>query len=401
MNVGKEYQNNPIELRKIQEFEDTYNTDNVIEWYTRDAFLYRLLNRALRIRDISIIFRFRFVLVDLHHRLTDLHNKYIQSLADTESLTVYRGQGLRIDELNDLKNNINGRIAMNSFISTSLSSEFALGFAGNGTGRPLFESVLFQIECPIKISTKPFANIQKYSYFKTEDEILFTIGAIFKIESVEQLTDQIWVVTLILCEDEINPIKDEFIDTLKSEIDETADILTLAKFLLEMDDLDKAEEFYTLLLNELPSDHPDVITIKNDLGGIYREKGQYLQALETHQQALNLHRLLMPSNFVQRAAIFNDIGYVYFELGDYCQSLKYHQKTLRIRRKHQPFFKNHLAITYKHLGTVYNEIGKKKIALRYHRKALAIERQHYPEAAPQLGNTYNNIGEVYLSMQNI
>ncbi|CAF4046364.1 unnamed protein product, partial [Rotaria sp. Silwood1] len=367
----KEYQEDPIELRKIQEFEETYNTDNVIEWYTRDAFLYRLLNRALSTRDISIIFRFRFVLVDLHHRLTYLHNKYIQSLDDTKSLTVYRGQGLKIDELNDLKNNINGRIAMNSFISASLSSEVALDFAGNGTGRPLFESVLFLIE------------------------------SIFQIESVEQLTDKIWLVTLILCEDEINSIKDELIDSLKSEIDETADVLTLAKFLLEMDDLDKAEEFYTLLLNELPTDHPDVITIKNDLGGVYREKGQYLQALETHQQALNLHRLLMPSDFVQRAAIFNDIGYVYFELGDYCQSLKYHQKTLRIRRKHQPFYKNHLAITYKHLGSVYNEIGKKKIALRCHRKALAIERQHYPEADPHLGSTYNNIGEVYLSMQNI
>ncbi|CAF3870900.1 unnamed protein product [Rotaria sp. Silwood1] len=241
----KEYQEDPIELRKIQEFEETYNTDNVIEWYTRDAFLYRLLNRALRTRDISIIFRFRFVLVDLHHRLTYLHNKYIQSLDDTKSLTVYRGQGLKIDELNDLKNNINGRIAMNSFISASLSSEVALDFAGNGTGRPLFESVLFQIECPIKTSTKPFANIQKYSYLKTEDEILFTIGAIFQIESVEQLTDKIWLVTLILCEDEINSIKDELIDSLKSEIDETADVLTLAKFLLEMDDLDKAEEFYT------------------------------------------------------------------------------------------------------------------------------------------------------------
>ncbi|CAF5050239.1 unnamed protein product, partial [Rotaria sp. Silwood1] len=160
----QEYQGDNIELCKIQEFEDTYNADNVIEWYTRDAFLYRLLNRALRTRDISIIFRFRFVLVDLHNRLSDLHVKYIDSLDKTVNLTVYRGQGLTISELTKLKENINGRIAMNSFTSTSLSSATALEFAGHGTGRPLIESVLFEIECPIKLSTKPYANIQKYSY---------------------------------------------------------------------------------------------------------------------------------------------------------------------------------------------------------------------------------------------
>ncbi|CAF4090790.1 unnamed protein product [Rotaria sp. Silwood2] len=397
----EEYQGDNIELCKIQEFEDTYNADNVIEWYTRDAFLYRLLNRALRTRDISIIFRFRFVLVDLHNRLSDLHVKYIDLLDETANLTVYRGQGLTISELTKLKGNINGRIAMNSFTSTSLSSATALEFAGNGTGRPLIESVLFEIECPIKLSTKPYANIQKYSYLKTEDEILFTIGTTFRIESVEQYTDDIWLVKLILCEDGINSIKDELIDQLKSEIDQTADVLTLARFLYQMNDLDKAEEFYTLLLNELPSRHSDVITIKNDLGGIYREKGEYLQALQTHKEALKLHRLMMPHDFVQRAAIYNDIGYVYEELSDYFQSLKYHKKTLRIRRKHQPYYKIHFATTFDHLANVYNQIGRKTLALEYHMKGLKIKKKYCAEINPELANTYNNIGEVYLSMQNI
>ncbi|CAF3404181.1 unnamed protein product [Rotaria sp. Silwood2] len=320
---------------------------------------------------------------------------------ETANLTVYRGQGLTISELTKLKGNINGRIAMNSFTSTSLSSATALEFAGNGTGRPLIESVLFEIECPIKLSTKPYANIQKYSYLKTEDEILFTIGTTFRIESVEQYTDDIWLVKLILCEDGINSIKDELIDQLKSEIDQTADVLTLARFLYQMNDLDKAEEFYTLLLNELPSRHSDVITIKNDLGGIYREKGEYLQALQTHKEALKLHRLMMPHDFVQRAAIYNDIGYVYEELSDYFQSLKYHKKTLRIRRKHQPYYKIHFATTFDHLANVYNQIGRKTLALEYHMKGLKIKKKYCAEINPELANTYNNIGEVYLSMQNI
>ena len=397
----REYQDDETELIKIREFEETYHAANVIAWYTRDAFLYRLLNRALRTRDISIIFQFRFVLVDLHNRLSDLHTKYIQSLDQTSSLTVYRGQGLTVAELNKLKTNIHGQIAMNSFTSTSTSSAIALNFAGNGTGRPLIESVLFEIECSIRVSKKPFANIQEYSYLKTENEVLFTIGTIFRIESVEQLTNEIWLVKLILCEDESNSSQNELFNVFKVEMDETADVLSLAKCLFEMDNLDKAEEFYTLMLQELPFDHPDLITIQNDLGGIYREKGEYSQALQTHRQALKLHRQLMPYDFTQRSAIYNDIGYVYEELGDYIPSLKYHKKTLRIRQKYQPYYAVHIAITYDHLANIYNQIGKKRLSLRYHKKALAIKTKYYPAIHPKLANTYNNIGEVYLSIQNI
>lgn len=80
----REYEKDIIDLRKIQEFEDTYDAKNLIEWYIRDTFLYRLLNKALRPSDISIIFQFRFVLVDLEDRLAELAAEYIRSLTETE-----------------------------------------------------------------------------------------------------------------------------------------------------------------------------------------------------------------------------------------------------------------------------------------------------------------------------
>ena len=399
--IRREYEKDIIELRKIQEFEDTYDAENVIEWYTRDAFLYRLLNKALRTRDISIIFQFRFVLVDLENCLAILHAEYIRSLTETETLTVYRGQGLSVAELNQLKDNINGRISMNSFVSTSTSSVVALNFAGNGSGRPLIESVLFEIQCPLKLSTKPFSNIQHKSYSKAENEILFTIGTVFRIDAVENLTDDIWLVQLFLCDNETNSVRDELINSLKSDIDDEADILTLAKFLFDMNNLDKAEQFYNSILCELPADHSDVIVVKNDLGGILRERGEYIQALRTHKEALKLCRSTMPHDFVVLSATYNDIGFVYSDMNYYLQALKCYRKALQIRRKHQPQFKTHIAITYNHLGTVYNQMGKKKLALKYYEKALVIRKRYYPETHPKLANMYNNIGEVYLSMQNI
>ncbi|CAF3514480.1 unnamed protein product, partial [Rotaria sp. Silwood2] len=79
----------------------------------------------------------------------NLHTEYIQSFkTENESQSefiVFRGQ-----ELRNLKDNVNGRIAMNSLLSTSTLSNTAFGFAGNRIRRPLIESVFFKIHCPLK-----------------------------------------------------------------------------------------------------------------------------------------------------------------------------------------------------------------------------------------------------------
>ncbi|CAF4904883.1 unnamed protein product, partial [Rotaria sp. Silwood1] len=179
-----------------------------------------------------------------------------------------------------------------------------------------------------------------------------------------------------------------------------------------MNDLDKAEEFYTLLLNELPSDHSDVITIKNDLGGIYRENGEYLQALQNHKEALKLHRLIMPHDFVQRAAIYNDIGYVYEELeispeladtynniGEVYLSMQnietarvYFEKSLEIRLKSLPSDHRSLATSYSNLGQVYDYSNDHQKGLEYHQKSLNILLKCLPPNHIDLAAVYNNIG---------
>ncbi len=50
------YIGNPVEIRRIKEFERTYHPDEVIWWYTRDTFLYRLFNKALRQHNIDLRF---------------------------------------------------------------------------------------------------------------------------------------------------------------------------------------------------------------------------------------------------------------------------------------------------------------------------------------------------------
>ncbi|UJR17217.1 hypothetical protein I4U23_004112 [Adineta vaga] len=420
-----EYSNNQIELCKIQEFADTYNSDNVIGWYTRDSFLYRLLNRALRSQDIRIIYNFRFVLVDLHNCLTQLHSKHIHSLKtkpETSSvLTVYRGQGLPVEELQNLKDNIDGRIAMNSFLSASLSSDIALGFTGNGTGRPMVESVLFEINCPTKeYSSKPFANIQNYSHLKTENEILFTLGTVFQIDSVEILTDEIWHVKLTLYDEDDDMDRNELIDNLKSDIKDTSEVSTLAKLLIEINEIDKAEYFYHLILKDLPLNHCDRIAVQNNIGAIHASKGDYKTALKCYKQSFKLSQTLLPYDFVTVSMILNNIGYVYNELGNYIQSIKYHRKAFRIQKKVFPLNDIEYATTFNHLGKalsrssfttnkellarIYFNLGvlyENKcnigMTIKYYKIAINLELacQEY-NTSPSLAITYISLGQVYL-----
>ena len=67
------YQSNKAQTRFIDEFEATYDPSDTIYWYTRDTFLYRMLNMALRTENIVGVWKLRFHFQDMHRQLQQLH----------------------------------------------------------------------------------------------------------------------------------------------------------------------------------------------------------------------------------------------------------------------------------------------------------------------------------------
>jgi hypothetical protein len=51
----RQYDGNQAQLTKIKEFAEKYQPTDAVSWYTLDSFVYRIINRALRTRDIDII----------------------------------------------------------------------------------------------------------------------------------------------------------------------------------------------------------------------------------------------------------------------------------------------------------------------------------------------------------
>ncbi|CAF1609688.1 unnamed protein product, partial [Adineta ricciae] len=59
------YRGNEKELENIKEFEKHYKPNQAIKWYTRDSFVYKLINKALRTEDIDSLYTYRFYIVDI------------------------------------------------------------------------------------------------------------------------------------------------------------------------------------------------------------------------------------------------------------------------------------------------------------------------------------------------
>jgi hypothetical protein len=85
----EQYAADARELLIIDEFERDYENHSPAWWYTRECFLYKMLNKALRTQDINISCEMGFFIRDLHEQLKHLH-----STALPNALRVlYRGQG--------------------------------------------------------------------------------------------------------------------------------------------------------------------------------------------------------------------------------------------------------------------------------------------------------------------
>ena len=69
----KKYADNSTQMKIIDEFEERYDQPSPIWWYTRECFLYWMLNTALRTHDTETILSMSCFLRDLHCQIDGLY----------------------------------------------------------------------------------------------------------------------------------------------------------------------------------------------------------------------------------------------------------------------------------------------------------------------------------------
>jgi tetratricopeptide (TPR) repeat protein len=399
------YHTDPIEQGKINRFEREYAASKAIWWYTCDCFVYRLLNKALRTQNTDIIFRFRFFINDLHNQIKHLYLKYLethQPLSE-HNVTVYRGQHLSIDELNLLKNNINGLVSMNTFFSATLNLNLALIFAETGTTgteTSSVQSVLFTINVSdLNKETTPFAPIKSYSCYEEEDEVLFTISAIFKVESVE-FKDNRWNIHLRLSKEQ-NQLYRDLSQHIMKQIGSEVSPLVLGWFLYRMNDFNKAERYAQSLLKQLSEKDKETGNTYNLLGLIYKDTGRLLQAVECYEKALENYSRTSQPDSPQLIATHYNLGLAYLAQGDNRRASE-HQKNAEQRLTNSSEVKNPLltAMTDSLKAKLETAHGNYIGAFKSLEEVLKTKQKRLPPGHPSLATTLKDMGIVQIKMGN-
>ena len=295
--------------------------------------------------------------------------------------TAYRGQGISQKDFERLKEAQGGLMSFNNFLST-----------------PDLVGILFQITIKPFVSSCPFAILTGISYFKEEQEILFSMHSIFRIESIKQTEDNslIWLVNLTLTNDN-DPHLQTLTECIRKETEGSIGWERLGQLMIKLGHFTKAEEFYRMLLEKV-----DVETEKANLfhvlGCIKNEQGEYTKAIKFCEQSIEISEKISPLNPLNLATGYSSLCTVYKTMGEYAKALSYYEKVIEIREKNLPANHDHLAISYINIARVYDSMGEYTKALSYYEKAVKIFKNSFPDNHPQLAVSYNNVGWAHANM---
>ncbi|CAM4946070.1 unnamed protein product [Rotaria socialis] len=392
------YMNNAAELRVIDEFEREFFPEQSVHWYTRECFLHIMLNKALRSPEPDILYKFRYFLRHLNEQIRIIA---AQQCISQKSITVFRGQGMPTDEFNKLKNGIGGLLSFRSFLSTSLDSEVAFAFAEPFKYISDQTSIVFLMNIDPSIKQYPFIHVDNMSYYQSsEQEILFTVGTVFRIDAVEKLKDDQWQVRLTSSNDiDMNLV--QYMEYTRKRTRCSHPLIGLVKLADEMGQykmIDRLAQIFTE--NDFPSQIPSVMNqMRHALGSAYLSAGNRTNALTHLQEALNIYLEYLPSDDQSLSSTYNNIGSVYHTSKDYEMALTYYQLALDCQLNSQdPDFDS--SATYSmNLAAVYEALGRYDEVSACQKQALKFRQQNHGENDLTLLDMYSAIGRACYKKQ--
>jgi tetratricopeptide (TPR) repeat protein len=362
------YRGNRKQLEIINEFESDYTSDQAVRWYTKESFIYKLVNKALRTEDIDQLYTFRYFIADLSLSL----NRERELLQEkVEVIMVYRGFRLDEEELLNLKANEGNLISINGFFSTSRSRDIAFHFATKSTKRTNAVSIIYEIECNLtEIQSLIFADIAKFSDYPNEQEVLFDVGATFRIISIieqQEENSHLWIIKMkSAVVDKI--IAKEFAEKLKSILhldDIINDDIMFGLLLAYSERCDESLKYFQkYILNNQNDNREDIGYIYFSIGEVYRLQNDFDKAIENYERALKL----MINEKWQHSPFFH-MGNIFFKKGDYGKAIYYIGQALSLQQKYYGLDKLSAADTLRCVAVIY-----------YHKKYYLLSLEHFESA---------------------
>ena len=430
------YTNNPEELRAITEFEQKYCEQASIWWYTRECFMYKMLNGALRNLEVDVIILFGFFIRDLHRQIKQLHaNQY--GSTERSRFVVYRGQRMPNADFDKLRQTLGGLIAFNELLSTSHDYTVSMRFAHPALDNPDFVGVIYVMNINPSIATVHFAEVTHFSSAEDEKEILFSMHAIFRIERIVRIQGnrRLWEVHLRLTGDSDERLN-RMAEYLREENEGQTGAQRLGTMLIKLGEFDQARNVFQALLKttakernkgvlyyqvgrvencssnyrealsfyekslsiyhrERTTIHPDLAALYVDIGLVHANMKKYTEALSFYERSLKIYKETLPSNHPDLATTYNNIGLVHDSLGNYSEALRFYQESLHIYQATLPENHPNIAMSQSNIGSVYYHMGHHSKALPFYQRSLETKQKVLPKSHPSLSTSYHNLGFVH------
>ena len=343
LELRKTYADNNAQLKQVDEFYNSYVSEKALWWYTKDTVFYRLLNWALRVQNIELLYLFRFFIRDIQMQLFSHQWPKI--------VRVYRAQLIAKQELVTLASLIDQNICFKSFLSASLSREIAEFYLGaiNPTEQSYneYENVIFEIDADSATNTnsqRPFAEISQFSAFGyVEEEILFMLGSVFHVNDVCR-ENNVWTIKMILWKYEDHDWNNvsatiQFNLGDQTEMDPTH-LFEFCSLLLNLGEDNLAEKLIQKYLHDLllsNGDHQNTLQISgcyHKLGHCALNRKKSESALEWFDKALKLFTTFLPQNHLIVAAIYLSKGNALSAIKDGEGAYKSYKNALSIYKQY-------------------------------------------------------------------
>lgn len=396
-----ETKENTSQLLNITSFQTNYRNHSAAWWYTKESFLYSTVNRALRTQDVTTLFMMAFFIRDLHLQLRELQ----QANCPNQSFdTLYRGQGMIEDELQRLRENVDGLLSFNNFLSTSLDYDVTLMFARSARDDPEHLGILFRMNINSKTDIEsPYASLHGVSYYPEENEILFSMHTIFRIVGVREIEERLWMIELDLTNDKDEQLV-ELLAQLRSEIyvKGVFNVDKVGQLTLRMGDYDGALDVYQTLLQCFPDNQILMAYVYHHLGLVYQHKNDLEQAIVHYEKSIEIRRSLASETEVDRylLIVYANLSTLYVNKGDLTRARQYGEHALAIYTQmyhgdnYDPIIHcYHLA----NLAFIQHAEGNFDDALANYQKVVEVRLKHLSPYHPDLAVTYSNLATVQTS----
>ncbi|CAF1466155.1 unnamed protein product [Adineta steineri] len=386
------YDNDEHELRNINQLQAAYKNNIPIWWYTWDAFLYRMLNCALRSMDADIIVRMGFFINDLHRDIQRLHSEQFDDHQSSKTFTVYRGQGLSKEDFTEMTKTKGGLLSFNNFLSTSKNRAIFFNFAKQVAKNHDLIGILFIISINPIHSTTPFASVTDVSHFNEEDEVLFSMHTIFRIGDLEPMdgNNHVYQVNLTLTNDNDQDLRTVSDQIRQETFPDEEGWYRLGLLLIKMGQFTKAHKIYKVLLHQTTNES-DKANIYHQLGRIKQNQGEFQEALFYYEKARTIRQQSLLSNHPDLAMSYNNIGAVYYKMGNYPEALSSHGNAFAIRQKSLPFNHSDLGGSYNNIGVVHENMDHYLKAYSFYERAVQIGLRSLPTNHPTLEQWRRNL----------